>query len=164
MRLKIVFFVLLFNGVVFSQSPDLVNREWLITPGISIGYTFGAYFTVGVELNAGYNLSHKNQTLNVLGGSIQYSAVLDYYAWHQIITFSGMYRTEDIDLRAGIGDALIWHGRLCHTPGFYLEGSAHLSPLQPVSTWVGVRTFITGSTSFFDYPSYTSLFARYQYE
>lgn len=164
MRLTIVLFILLFHFTAYAQSPDLGNRSWLITPGISVGYTFGAYFTVGVELNTGYNLTHKNESLNMIGASLQYSAVLDYYAWHQIITVSGMYRSKALDFRAGMGRALIWHGRLCHTDGFHLEGSVHLSPLQPVSTWLGMRAFITGDTSFFDYPSYTSLFARYQYE
>jgi hypothetical protein len=164
MRFKLLFFILLYNVSAFAQRPDLGGTEWVVTPGISVGYTLGAYVTFGAELNTGYNLGYKNQTLNVLGGSLQYNVVLDYYAFHHIVTPVLMYRSKDIDIRTGFGMSFIKHGRLCDFAGIYLEASYHIQPLAPVSTWVGARIFYMGYTRFYDYDSYSSVFARYQLE
>ncbi len=163
-RFKLLFLIIILPLSTFAQKPNLGSQEWVVTPGISIGYTFGAYFTIGAELNAGYNIGYKNQSLNVLGGSFQYNVVLDYYAWHHIITPVIMYRSKDIDIRTGLGVGMVEHGVLCFFPGVSLEGSYHLQPLSPISTWVGARMFYTGNTNFFDYDSYSSIFARYQLE
>jgi hypothetical protein len=164
MRSKLLCFILLYNISVFAQAPDLANERYIVTPGVSVGYTFGAYVTFGVEMSAGYNLGYKNQSLNVLGGSLQYNVVLDYYAFHHVVTPVLMYRSKDIDIRTGFGMAFVKHGELCHFPGMYLEASYHVQPLVPASTWVGARIFYMGYTRFYDYDSYSSVFARYQLE
>jgi hypothetical protein len=144
-----------------AQEKLLANQRFLFTPGVTVGYTFGAYFTVGGQLNAGFNFGHRKNRLNVGGISAQYNLVLDYYSWHRITTYSLFYRNNNIDIKMGAGIAFTLE---CRDLGLLLEGSYHLKSLEPVSTWVGLRSFLTGPTKYFDYPHYSSAFARYQYD
>jgi hypothetical protein len=75
-------------------------------------------------------------------------------------------RSKDVDLRAGLGEVFVVHrGVNCAMIGLSAEGSYHLQPLSPVSTWVGACTFMQAKRmNYFDYRSYRSIFARYQYE
>lgn len=148
------------------SSQRFFNKPVFVSPGISVGYTFGARFNYGFCLDVG--LLDKGKTLNSRYGFSFYEYfVHTHQHTHRLRSFSLMYQNDYLDLKGGIGRAKNpWgygHRNKCIVRGLAFDVSA--SYPSPFSPWIGYRLFKYPQANWAWYMKpYQSVYIKYKYD
>jgi hypothetical protein len=143
------------------------NKNIFCSPGISIGYTFGAKINYGFVFDFGLidNIS-KNMNLRYGFSYYQYYVKTKTHT-HRLRSFSIMGQTDFADVKIGIGRARNKWGfgnkNKCITRGISYDVSFALP--DKYSPWLGFRHFKynTAGWAWFLTP-YNSIYLKYKYD
>ena len=85
------------------QAQDGMFEKMYVTPSISLGYTFGGLFNIGVDLDLTTSVTKDLSKLKNAGLSISYYIVLmkGGKSPHQIAALHLMFENEQMDLKGG---------------------------------------------------------------
>ena len=140
-------------------------RSYYASPGINIGYTFGAGATCGVSLDLGFQKMIGE--INTREGiSLSYSQVHTKKYVHHLRTFTFMAGTDYAQVKAGWGRVKNKWGygnhNKCRTHGLLLD--AAIAYPHEYSAWIGIRTFRYrySSWAWFTKP-YNTIYLDYHY-
>ncbi len=152
------------QSTVTAQQNDDYNRfDVMVSPRITIGYTFGAGVNCGLDLSASV---YKFKDI-FTGVHISYYLVF--------VKNSGMHRirgvmlsaeTQYVSGRIGIGKvSRSWGMRNVNKAGVYglmIDGAASVDEYK--APWIGFKTFIFNRSKwpYYDLPSYTSGYAYFK--
>jgi hypothetical protein len=147
-----------------QTTPD---KAFFCSPGITVGYTFGAKLNFGFVLDAGVIDKLSNNFELRYGVSFYQYYVQTKTHMHRLRSFSLMAQTDFIDVKLGIGRARNkWgsgHNNRCITRGIsYGVSFAYPNKYSP---WIGFRQFIypPSSWAWFTTP-YNSVYIKYKYD
>lgn len=160
-------FLCLNSGNSFAQK--IGNQFYFVSPGASIGYTFGA----GIKWGFNFDLGLKQ---NELVNSWKYGVSFSYYfvsvsqgyhykrSFHRLRSTNLMLKNNFIDVKMGLGRARNKWGydsrNGCIVHGFNIDLSfAYPNRFSP---WVGLKSFRYKDSNWrwFDKP-YTSVYIKY---
>lgn len=156
--------LILMTNLLVSQS--FFNKPVFISPGVSLGYTFGAKINYGFTLDIG--LVSKNNLLHDKYGFSFYQ----YYVHtgkhvHRLRSVSLMYKNDYIDFKIGRGRAKNPWGytnrNRCIVHGLAIDISASYPSIY--SPWIGYRLFKFNRAdwAWFMTP-YNSIYIKYNYD
>lgn len=162
--LAVITFVFSLNVAKSQTDPD---KALFCSPGVSVGYTFGAKFNFGFVLDAGI--------IDKLSDNFDLRYGISFYQYyvqtkthmHRLRSFSVMAQTGFADFKLGIGRARNkWgagHNNRCITHGISYDIS--FACPKKFSPWLGFRQFIypTSSWAWFMTP-YNSIYIKYKYD
>ncbi len=143
------------------------GKTFFCSPGVTVGYTFGAKFNFGFVLDAGIINRISNNTELRYGFSFYQYYVQTKTHLHRLRSFSLMAQTNFIDVKIGIGRARNKWGRSnnnrCATHGLSYEVS--FAYPDKYSPWLGYRQFVyRPSTWAWFMTPYNSIFIKYKYD
>jgi hypothetical protein len=144
------------------------RRPVVLSPSVSIGYTFGARVNYGADLDFGYYTTDKNGAVYRAGLSLSHYLVEARHHVARISTVNVMFQKDFTDLKAGIGrlrNKWGYQNRNVSTVyGFSYDLSLRL-PDPAHNTWFGLKHFVykPADWPWFEIP-YTSLFLKYKYD
>ncbi|HWY38384.1 MAG TPA: hypothetical protein VNY73_07475 [Bacteroidia bacterium] len=161
MRLLSLTFLMAVLFCANAQTPG-----FFITPGVSIGYTFGAKINYGFTLDMGYALKEKGATYKA-GLSLGYYLVKTKHSTHRLRSFNLLAENNFMSVKIGVGRARNpWgYGRRnrCIVHGYNYDVSFTL-PGDPYSPWVGIKRFVYKPSQWaWFYQPYTSLYVQEKY-
>ena len=148
------------------NSQNLFNKPVFISPGVSVGYTFGAKFNYGFVLDFGL-ASQNSPTHDKVGFSFYQYFVHTGKHVHRLRSFSIMYQNDYVDFKIGRGRAKNPWGytnrNKCTVHGLALDISA--SYPSKYSPWIGYRLFKFNRAdwAWFMKP-YNSIYIKYKYD
>lgn len=87
------------------QAQDGRFDKLYVTPAISVGYTFGATFNIGVDLDLSTSITNDFDKVRRAGISASHYFVLSRGGFqpHQISSLSLMFENETLDIKGGYG-------------------------------------------------------------
>jgi hypothetical protein len=140
-----------------------IKRAYFTSPGVHIGYTFGALLTYGVTLDAGIKTAEAGSHYGI---SLSYSHIQTKKHVHRLRTFSFMGGTSYAQFKAGWGRVRNKWGygnqNKCITHGILLE--AGFSYPDEFSPMAGFRTFRYRRSDWAWFTSpYNTLYLEYRY-
>lgn len=159
-----LFFSIVCYFTFYPQS--FYNKPIFITPGISIGYTFGAKINYGFSLDVGIIDKQTNLT-NKYGLSFYQYFVKTNKHTHRLRSFSIMYQNDYLNIKLGRGRAKNPWGftnrNKCIVHGFCFDISASYPSIY--SPWIGYRLFKfpLADWAWFMKP-YNSVYINYKYD
>jgi hypothetical protein len=154
-----------------AMATDLPPAGQYLSGGLSAGYTFGAGFTFGYELNAGlFSINNRVEPVHAGITFGRYWVRVRYRRTaylHRVRFFGVMAESNYFDLKAGWGQARNIWGRggnnRCKVGGIYYD--LGLTTKNPYLPWIGVRQFSypVSAWAWFWRP-YTTVYAKYKYD
>ena len=137
------------------------------TPNISIGYTFGGTFNIGLEIDLTTSLTSRPERLKRGGISVGHYWVLNTdFNPHRMTTFNIMYENESMDIKTGYGMMEYKWGRSnvnkWGQPAWAFDIS--FTNRDIVMPWLGIKSllFSRSEWTWFDIP-YISLYAKQKF-
>jgi len=166
MRKLVVGLVVVF-ALSIAQAQTKSEKSFFCSPGISVGYTFGAKFNFGFVVDAGIIDKRLNNFEFRYGASFTQYYVQTKTHVHRLRSFSLMAQTDFVDVKLGIGRVRNkWgasHSNRCITHGISYDVSfAYPNEYSP---WIGYRRFVyrPSSWAWFTTP-YNSIYVKYKYD
>jgi hypothetical protein len=157
----VVFFLISFSQHSFSQEkPD--GLDVMLSPRITIGYTFGAGINCGLDLGVGVYRIKDIMT----GVNFSYYFVFVDQSNHQIKGITLTAETKYISGKVGIGAVSKKWGlrnvNKASTPGIMVDFSASADAYK--APWIGFKAFIFDRSKwmFHELPSYTSAYGYFK--
>lgn len=152
--------------VSLGKAQDLSNQHFFVSPGLSVGYTFGAKFNYGFVIDFGVS-DVKSPIHDKFGFSFYQYFVHTKKHLHRLRSFSLMYQNDYVDFKIGRGRAKNPWGytnrNKCIVHGLTLDVSASLP--SAYSPWIGYRLFKFNRAdwAWFMGP-YHSAYIKYKYD
>lgn len=103
--MRTIVLAILMLASTFLQAQDGYLEKLYVTPAISVGYTFGATFNIGIDLDLTTSVTKDFDKLRRAGISASHYFVLSRGGFqpHQITTFNLMFENERLDIKSGYG-------------------------------------------------------------
>lgn len=143
------------------------DKTLFCSPGVTVGYTFGAKMNFGFVIDAGVIDNLKNNSDLRYGVSFYQYYVFTGHHVHRLRSFSLMCQTDFADVKIGVGRVRNKWGRSnnnrCIAHGISFDVSfAYPSEYSP---WIGFRDFIyrPSGWAWFMTP-YRSVYVKYKYD
>ena len=168
MRGLIIATLLLLTTTTTIQAQDGAFQKLYVTPAISLGFTFGGLFNLGIDLDLTTSVTNDFDKIRNAGISTSYYLVLMRGGKkpHQMMTMNLMFENERMDLKGGY--ALMnykWGLRKVNNGslgGFSMDVSfTNRSQRIP---WIGFKTIVYNQRQWiwFDQP-YFSPYTKYKF-
>jgi len=159
----ILLLVALFFSLNNSYSQEKENGlDVILSPRITLGYTFGAGLNCGFDLGVGvYRVNDIMAGLN-----FNYYFVVTDHGSHRLKGVSLAAESKYVSGRIGMGIVSRKWGlrnvNKAKTPGIMIDVSASADAYK--APWVGVKTFIFNRSKwlYYDLPTYTSAYAYFR--
>ena len=159
--ISIAFFVVFGSYSSYSQENEN-GLDVMVSPRITIGYTFGAGINCGLELGVGVYRINEIMT----GVNFSYYFVFVDQSSHRIKGISLTAETKYISGKLGIGAVSKKWGlrnvNKASTPGIMVDFSASADAYK--APWIGFKAFIFDRSKwmFHELPSYTSAYGYFK--
>ena len=160
-KLAIILFLLMFSFNFYAQDKENGPNVY-VSPRINIGYTFGAGINYGFDIVVGaYSIGDFN-----LGLAYSHYFVNVAKDFHRFKTISLVVDHPMINAKFGAGVlSRKWGLRginKAKVPGISVDVSVGVDEYH--APWVGVKSFIHNRNrwTFFDYPSYISVYTYFK--
>ena len=146
---------------VYSQEKEN-GLDVILSPRITIGYTFGAGLNCGFDLGVGVYRVNDIMT----GLNLNYYIVVTPQGSHRLKGVSLAAETKYVSGRIGMGVVSRRWGlrnvNKAKTPGIMVDVSASADAYK--APWIGVKTFIFNRSKwlYYDMPTYTSAYAYFK--
>lgn len=150
------------------QAQEGAFEKLYVTPAISLGFTFGGLFNLGVDLDLTTSVTNDLDKIRNAGISTSYYIVLmrGGKTPHQMMTVNAMFENERMDLKGGY--ALMnykWGLRKVNngTLGGFSADISFTNRSERIP-WIGIKTVVYNQTQWiwFDQP-YFSPYTKYKF-
>ena len=158
--------ILLLFIATFLQAQDPFEKVF-VTPNISIGYTIGAVFNIGVELDVTTSITTKSDVLKRGGLSVGHYWVMGTELKpHRMTSLNAMFENEFMDIKTGYAIMQYKWGysnvNRFGVPAYAFDIS--FSNRERNIPWVGVKTLLFQQREWvwFTHP-YASFYAKQKF-
>lgn len=166
--IKCIGFSVLFFLLISKKNAAQIEKTYFVSPGIKLGYTFGAGFTYGAILDAGVNSTSNSEIRNLkYGVSLGFTFIKVKKYTHRMSTISLMAQNDFTTIKLGIGKVKNPWGysrrNKCKVFGAYVDMSfAYPSAYSP---WIGLSYFKykRANWAWFSNP-YKTFYINYKYD
>lgn len=155
-------------GANWATAQDGRFEKLYVTPGISVGFTFGATFNIGVDLDLTTSITNDFDKTERSGISLGHYLVLSKGGFrpHHITHVNLMFENEYMDIKAGYGLLTYSWGRAQVNKGGQSGFTFDVSFTQRESNipWFGVKSLFYNQREWiwFDIP-YFSVYTRQKF-
>lgn len=166
MRIITLVLIVLSQTIVLAQ--DGRFEQIYVTPGISVGYTFGATFNIGVDLDLTTSITNDFDKTRRAGISISHYLVLSRGGFqpHHISSLNLMFENKILDIKTGYSSLHYRWGRAQVNKGGVNAFNFDLSFTNRANRlpWFGIKSVFYNDRDWvwFEIP-YFSVYARQKF-